>query len=89
MRRYGLLKVLKNAKIIAITIVFNIVIITIFISFLLLSLLSLLYNYGLSAHQNVIKQVVCWRGHLTRIVGLEHVAPADVIVSASTDCSVR
>lgn len=39
--------------------------------------------------KNVIKQVVCWRGHLTRVVGLEHVQSADVIVSASTDCSVR
>ena len=39
--------------------------------------------------QNVIKQVVCWRGHLTRVVGLEHVQSSGVIVSASTDCSVR
>lgn len=39
--------------------------------------------------KNVIKQIVCWRGHLTRVVGLEHVQSADVIVSASTDCSVR
>lgn len=39
--------------------------------------------------KNVIKQVVCWRGHLTRVVGLEHVQSSDVIVSASTDCSVR
>ncbi|KAJ7389764.1 WD repeat-containing protein 64 [Desmophyllum pertusum] len=39
--------------------------------------------------KNVIKQVVCWRGHLTRVVGLEHVQSTDVIVSASTDCSVR
>lgn len=39
--------------------------------------------------KNAIKQVVCWRGHLTRVVGLEHVQSADVIVSASTDCSVR
>ncbi|KAM7448945.1 WD repeat-containing protein 64 [Porites harrisoni] len=38
---------------------------------------------------NVIKQVVCWRGHLTRVVGLEHVQSSGVIVSASTDCSVR
>lgn len=41
------------------------------------------------APKNVIKQVVCWRGHLTRIVGVEHVQSSEVIVSASTDCSVR
>ncbi|XP_044163661.1 WD repeat-containing protein 64 isoform X2 [Acropora millepora] len=39
--------------------------------------------------KNVIKQVVCWRGHLTRVVGVEHVQSSEVIVSASTDCSVR
>ncbi|XP_048586234.1 WD repeat-containing protein 64-like isoform X2 [Nematostella vectensis] len=39
--------------------------------------------------KNVIKQVVCWRAHLTRVVGVEHVDSADAVVTSSTDLSVR
>ncbi|KAK7504770.1 hypothetical protein BaRGS_00003798, partial [Batillaria attramentaria] len=42
-----------------------------------------------SSDPNVLKQVICWRAHLTRIVALEYIDSQKAILSASTDGSVR
>ncbi|KAK2162660.1 hypothetical protein LSH36_94g03011 [Paralvinella palmiformis] len=38
---------------------------------------------------DLIKQVVCWRAHLTRIVQLEYILSQKAVLSGSTDGSVR
>ncbi|XP_052272714.1 WD repeat-containing protein 64-like isoform X3 [Dreissena polymorpha] len=42
-----------------------------------------------SEEQELIKQVVCWRAHLTKIVSLTYVDSVKAILSASTDGSAR
>ena len=51
----------------------------------LLDLICLHFN----CTQNLIKQVICWRAHLTRIVRLEYILPLKAVLSGSTDGSVR
>ena len=39
--------------------------------------------------QDLIKQVICWRGHLTKVTMLEYIDATKAIISGSTDSSVR
>ncbi|KAL4237521.1 WD repeat-containing protein 64 [Mactra antiquata] len=42
-----------------------------------------------SEEQEVIKQVICWRAHLTKVVSLTYIDSVKAILSASTDGSAR
>ena len=42
-----------------------------------------------SEEQDLVKQVICWRAHLTKIVSLTYVDSLKAILSGSTDGSAR
>jgi len=46
-------------------------------------------SLGQQGRTELIKQVVCWRAHLAKVVALAFVNLTRVIISASTDGSVR
>jgi len=42
-----------------------------------------------SEEQELLKQVICWRAHLTKVVSLTYIDSVKAILSASTDGSAR
>ncbi|CAK8680345.1 unnamed protein product [Clavelina lepadiformis] len=46
-------------------------------------------SVALQARSELIKQLVCWRAHLMKVVSLSYVNSSRVLISASTDGSVR
>ena len=42
-----------------------------------------------SEEQDLVKQVMCWRAHLTKVVSLTYVDSLKAILSGSTDGSAR
>ena len=43
----------------------------------------------ISEEQDLVKQVMCWRAHLTKVVSLTYVDSLKAILSGSTDGSAR
>ena len=43
----------------------------------------------LSDNKDLVKQMLCWRAHLTKIVSLAYIDSQQAIISGATDGSVR